>query len=129
MIQQAVAILKQYSCTNIKPVETPEAKQELQQAILQVAKLSEYQNLGICADNLQQGLDALANYLQALGYNFPLPSLDKKSLTPVYLKFNTKKQNFYLDDYDGDYRGVLISYQGEDLDIMGTYGYFPLDLF
>jgi hypothetical protein len=129
MIQEAVGILKEYSCTQIKTVNSPTEKEQLTKAILLVSELSEYQNLGICADNLESGLESLKNYLQVLGYQLPLPAIEQTTTGPVYIKFNTKKQNFYLDDYEGDYRGVLISYQGDDQEVMGTYGYFPLDLF
>ena len=37
--------------------------------------------------------------------------------------------SYYLDDYIGKYRGVLVSCQSEDDKIVGTYGHFPLDLF
>ncbi len=37
--------------------------------------------------------------------------------------------SYYLDQYTGEYRGVLVSCQSEDDLIAGTYGHFPLDLF
>lgn len=129
MVKQAVEILKQYSCTEIKTVNTPEEKQQLQDAILSLSKLSDYENLGICADNSTEGFRGLVSYLQALGYEYQLPQDCPEIANPVYIKFNTQKQNYYLDNYEGNYRGVLISYQGEDPEIMGVYGYFPLDLF
>ena len=79
---------------------------------------------------MELAFEGLSNYLKALGYE---NALDIASLSPqenaVYLKFNTQKNSHYLDSYDGDYRGVLISCQSEDDNISGTYGYFPLDLF
>lgn len=128
-LEEAQAILKEYSYTQIKPVESEAEKQRLRQAILLVCSLSEYENLGICADNTEAGLAALSSYLKALGNttkfsieNFP------QSSTPVYIKFNTQKQSHYLDSYLGSYRGVLISCQSEDERLTGTYGHFPLDL-
>ena len=50
----------------------------------------------------------------------------------VYLKFNTLKGAWYLDDYVGPNRGVLISFHASEPDydlVNGTYGPFPLDLF
>jgi hypothetical protein len=129
-VEKALEILKSYSCLDVKLVESEEDKKVLQTAIKQIVDLSEYENLGICADSLDFALESLSNYLQALGYNF---NLDKSLLPPqetaVYLKFNTQKKSHYLDSYDGDYRGVLIACQSEDDTIAGTYGYFPLDLF
>ena len=46
-IEEAQAILKKYSCTEIKPVESEAEKQRLRQAILLVCSLCEYENLGI----------------------------------------------------------------------------------
>jgi hypothetical protein len=129
MIQEAVGILKEYSCVQTKTVTNATEKERLTKAILLVTELSEYQNLGICADNVAQGLESLQSYLVGLGYQLQLPTIEQKPPGAVYIKFNTQKQNFYVDDYEGDYRGVLISCQGDNQEVMGTYGYFPLDLF
>ncbi len=51
------------------------------------------------------------------------------SKEPIYLKYNSQKQSYYFDEYTGEYRGVLVAVQGENEDIIGTYGHFPLDLF
>jgi hypothetical protein len=129
-VERALAILKSYSCLEVKLVQSEADKKELQTAIKKIVDLSEYENLGICADSLELAFESLSNYLKALGYE---NALDIASLPPqekaVYLKFNTQKNSHYLDSYDGDYRGVLISCQSEDDKISGTYGYFPLDLF
>ena len=90
---------------------------------------SESENFGICADTLQEAQQALASYLQALGYGHQVPNPLGEHSGPVYLKFNTQKQSPYLDGYDGPYRGVLIACQSDSTAINGTYGYFPLDLF
>lgn len=50
----------------------------------------------------------------------------------VYIKFNTLKGAWYLDDYPGPSRGVLVSFHTSEpeLDLInGTYGPLPLDLF
>ena len=95
-----------------------------------MVSLSEWENLGICADNSEMGFAILTNYLKALGY--PV-KFDRTKITasnrPVYIKYNTQKMSDHLDSYDGDYRGVLISCQSENQAIAGTYGYFPEDLF
>jgi hypothetical protein len=128
--ETALKLLKEYSCIQIKQAESETEKENLRQAIKLITSLSEYENIGICADNYQQGFLALSSYLKALGYeaNLNLDSLPKGE-DSVYIKFNTQKMNYYLDSYTGTYRGVLISCQGEDDSIVGTYGHFPLDLF
>jgi len=124
-------LLDQYSCTEQKAVNSQQKKQELQTAIQQIAKESEWENLGICADNTQQAIMALKDYLTAFGYDINPVNFDQVSEmnTPVYIKFSTKQMGFYQDNYTGDYRGVLVSCQGEDDLIAGVYGHLPLDLF
>lgn len=104
----------------------------IRQALLLLTSKSDYQNLGICADSVAQGFLALETYLKALGYE---AILDRRAdvtsfIGPVYIKFNTQKQSYYLDSYIGKYRGVLVSCQSsQDESINGTYGHLPLDLF
>ena len=135
-ITEAVSLLKKYSCNDVATIDSPEEKEQLQQALLLVTSLSEWENLGICADDEAQGLKALKTYLQALGYKSQLDSYTFQDVrnqeaanSSVYIKFNTQKLSYYLDSYLGEYRGVLVAIQAEDDQIVGTYGYFPLDLF
>ena len=130
-LDRASQILKSYDdsvqLTNTEPLAELD---ELRNSLLLVAGLSSSQNLGICADNFQQGFLALASYLEAFGYQINLEQ-DKanQSHEPVYLKFSTQKMSYYSSEYTGEYRGVLVSYQSEDDLIAGTYGHFPLNLF
>jgi hypothetical protein len=129
-INRALKLLRSFSCNNNLNSLADSEKIELIQALLLVVRESDWQNFGICADNSRQGFIALAAYLKQLGYsvNFTLdsvPSIDE----PVYLKFNSQKMSYYVDTYVGEYRGVLVSCQGENDRINGTYGHFPLDLF
>ncbi len=134
-IEEAVSLLKKYSCNSVATIDSSEEKERLRQALLFVTSLSEWENIGICADHKNQGLMALESYLKALGYESSLQSYTfqdirkEKSDSAVYIKFNTQKLSYYLDAYLGDYRGVLVAIQSEDDSIVGTYGYFPLDLF
>jgi hypothetical protein len=116
-IEEALKLLKEYGCIKLKIAQSSEEEEALRQAILLVNQGSESINLGICADNNEEGFKALKSYLQALGY--PLPNI----------KYNTQRQASYLDSYTGTYRGVLISCQSENDQLVGTYGHFPLDLF
>ena len=134
-VEEAVSLLKKYSCKSIGTIDSPTEKEQLRQALLLVTSLSEWENIGICAGNETEGLTALESYLKALGYKSELDSYtfrdvrDNKSDSGVYLKFNTQQLSYYLDSYLGDGRGVLVAIQAEDDNIIGTYGYFPLDLF
>jgi hypothetical protein len=129
-VEEALKILKQYSCLDNQEITSEIEKKQLREAILLVSGLSTYDNLGVCADNLQAGLTALASYVKALGYKTQIPPTNTSSDNhPVYIKFNGKTMGYYLDAYQGSYRGVLISCQSEDDNIAGTYGHFPLNLF
>jgi hypothetical protein len=129
-IEEALKLLKEYGCIQPKIARLPEEKDALRQAILLVNQGSESINLGICADNAEEGFTSLKSYLQALGYNLPvtLPENNLESGS-VYIKYNTQRLASYLDSYTGTYRGVLISCQSENDQLVGTYGHFPLDLF
>ena len=94
--ETALKLLKEYSCIQIKPAESETEKENLRQAIKLITSLSEYENIGICADNYQQGFLALSSYLKFLGYeaNLNVDSLPKGE-DSVYIKFNTQKMNYY----------------------------------
>ncbi|VEP14993.1 conserved hypothetical protein [Hyella patelloides LEGE 07179] len=131
-IADAVKLLKIYGCDTENQDNSPTAIKQLRKALLMVAQESEWENLGICADNLVQGLEALQSYLEALGYSYDFSQKDRKPENleeSVYIKFNTRKMNYYADTYTGNSRGVLVAMQGDDEAIIGTYGHFPLNLF
>lgn len=130
-VEESQKILKEYSCIDIKLVESEAEKALLRQALKLIVDLADYLNFGICAETTEQGFLALQKYLNGLGCNV---SLDTHKTTEiagsVYIKFNTNKQSYYLDSYTGNYRGVLVSCQcSAREDISGTYGHLPLDLF
>ncbi len=129
-LEAGIKILQQYSCTQVKIPESEAEKKQLQQALISVVSLSEWENLGICADNSEIGFSVLTSYLKALGYPVKLDrAVITASKKPVYIKYNTQKMSHHLDYYNGDYRGVLISCQSENDKIAGTYGYLPGNLF
>ena len=129
-LKKAIQILKQYSRIQLKSVDSEAEKQQLSQALIRVVKVSESENLGICADNYEQAFMTLTSYLKALGYqsNFNLETVSQQDV-PIYLKFNTQKMSYYIDKYTGEYRGVLVSCYAQEEEVVGTYGYLPLDLF
>jgi hypothetical protein len=127
-VQEAQKLLKPFNCLEGQSVNSASEKALLRQAVLLLAENSDYQILGICADTVAQGLSALKNYSEALGYepNLDLPSVDGS----VYIKFNPKTGLCYLDSYTGTHRGVLVSYQSAyEGRINEMYGHLPLDLF
>lgn len=122
--------LHRFSCLQTAPELTTSEKAEVQAALQTFNEWSDYQTLGVCADSLVIGKVALEAYLKALGISVTLDLPPRDG--PVYLKFNTLKGAWYLDDYSGSSRGVLVSYhtsEPEADDVNGTYGPFPLDLF
>jgi hypothetical protein len=137
-VEENLKILNSYNCSQTKNIESESERERLRQAILFIVNSSEWQNLGICADNSEEGFRALLNYLQAFGYRYSLErdaiaprarlAIETKN-NPIYIKFNSQRMSHYGDDYIGEYRGVLISCQSEDDRLSGTYGHFPLDLF
>jgi Domain of unknown function (DUF1824) len=129
-IAKAVKLLKVYSCNTQDQAPSELEIEQLREALLLVAQESEWENLGVCADNLSQGFKALEQYLTALGYSYSFVAEEAETSTEsVYIKFNTRKMDYYADSYTGDARGVLVALQGDDEAIIGTYGYFPLNLF
>jgi Domain of unknown function (DUF1824) len=123
--ETAHQFLKQFEKSGAKPSLD---RASIRQALLHVASLSDYQMLGICADTLEQGIQALAGYAEALGYR---PNLGLEPIEgAVYIKFNPTSAQCYATVYDGEHRGVLVSCQSaEEEDINEMYGHLPLDLF
>ena len=151
-LNKALKIVKSYDCAKVTNTSSSIEPEELRNSLLLVTSLSSSPNLGICADDFQQGFAALASYLEAFGYQHARGISSSKDLSatdpsisahqnnleqenisinsePVYLKFSTQKMSYYSKKYTGEYRGVLVSIQSEDDLIAGTYGHFPLDLF
>ncbi|MGF1567994.1 MAG: DUF1824 family protein [Nodosilinea sp.] len=115
--------------TTPPPLSAPEAEQ-VRADLDQFNTLSEYQTLGICASTLVEGKLAMESFLQALGISVELALPEQDG--PIYLKFNTLKGAWYLDDYSGTARGVLITFHSsepEAAELVGTYGPFPLTLY
>jgi hypothetical protein len=125
-----LALLKDYSRLEIRIPQNEREREDLRQAIVWICGQSEAENFGICADDQASAENALGQYLRALDYGEAIAMESGKTIEgPVYLKCQSQSLRFYLDSYDGDYRGVLISCQTEEDTLTGTYGYFPLDLF
>lgn len=122
--------LNRFSCLKTPPTLTPSEATQVQADLQQCNDLSDYQTLGICADSVAQGTAALTAFLAALGVTVTLDLPPRDG--PVYLKFNTLKGAWYLDDYSGPSRGVLVTFHTSEPEaepLAGTYGPFPFDLF
>ncbi len=114
--------------TSGKSLQDSMPKDEIYDALTLVLNESEYQNLGICAENHAEGLLALQQYLAAFGEEVQPTCADPGK--PLYIKYNGKTQACYSEAYDGVHRGVIIScYSSYDDGVNETFGHFPLDLF
>jgi hypothetical protein len=127
-LPEAHRLLKQFDC--LRPADSiiTAEQEQLRQAVLLVAKHSDYQIFGICADAIAPAQQSLEAYAKALGYtqkpSFPVIE------GAVYIKFNPKSGLCYADTYTGQHRGVLISCQSAYADQLNDmYGHLPLNLF
>jgi Domain of unknown function (DUF1824) len=127
-LEAAQMILKQFSTLKPGSLDAPLDRNSIQQALLLAASQSDYQMLGVCADTLEQGIQALEDYAKALSYS---PNLNLEPVEgSVYIKFNPNSAQCYASPYDGEHRGVLVSCQSaEATDLNEMYGHLPLDLF
>ncbi len=132
-LSSAISLLKEYSTLTPKKVETETQIEQLRSAVKLVVSLATAQNFGICASNVSEASSALVSYLQSLKCDLELPAniaTITTNNTPTYLKFSTQRMSFNIERYDGNDRGVLITIFSDDQEeIVGTYGYLPLDLF
>lgn len=122
--------LNQFSCLTTPPDLSDAEVAQVRADLGHFNEWSDYQTLGICANTLAEGQQALETFLMALGVSISLDLPDREGA--VYLKFNTLKGAWYLDDYSGLSRGVLITFHTSDpevAEVSGTYGPFPFDLF
>jgi Domain of unknown function (DUF1824) len=107
-------------------------REAIRQGLQTLTDAADYHLIGMCADNQTVGLTALHSYVKQFGYEI---GADLVTALPVitgavYLKFNPRSNHLYIDIYQGDYRGGLVSFQSDLADgYNGTHGHFPLDLF
>lgn len=127
----AETFLNQFICLEDIDGIPSDDRAKIREALHLLLPRSDYQTLGVCAETLAQAVTALNQYLKGLGHTLSLALPEENSTKgAVYLKYNTRKQGYYLDRYQGPYRGVLVSLQSDYIDgLQGTYGHFPLDLF
>ena len=109
-----------------------EQRSRIRESLQILTKAADYHTIGMCADDRTIGLTALHSYAKYFGYDITadlvtaLPTISGA----VYLKFNPRSNRLYIDTYQGDYRGGLVSFQSDLADgYNGTHGHFPLDIF
>lgn len=122
--------LARFSCLDTAPALGEDERAAIREALLIFNDASDYQTLGVCAETMTAGKTAMEAYVAALSRPIQLPLEARRG--PIYLKFNTLKGAWYLEDYSGSNRGVLVSFHASEPDadpVNGTYGPFPLDLF
>lgn len=138
VIDRLVSVRKHLMKVSLLPTTTAlseEQRATVCEELLWLSEQSEYQTLGICADDLGAATAALKSYVSALGklaQGQPIQVDIPPREGVVFLKFNTLKKAWYLDSYSGESRGVLVTYHTSETgldDVNGTYGPFPLDLF
>jgi Domain of unknown function (DUF1824) len=101
---------------------------EIRQALLTLLPEIDRLMLGICADDWEQGIQALQQYSQAL--NLPLLLPTPALSGAIYIKFNPSSPSCYASAYLGSDRGVLVAAQSDDLTKLNEmFGHLPLDLF
>lgn len=109
-----------------------EQRESIRQCLQILTEAADYHTIGMCADNQTIGLTALQSYAKYFGYDITADLVTALSTVDgsVYLKFNPRSNRLYVDTYQGDYRGGLVSFQSDLADgYSGTHGHFPLDLF
>jgi hypothetical protein len=101
---------------------------EIRQALLTLLPEIDRVMLGICADDWEQGIQALTQYAGAL--NLPLLLPTPALSGAIYIKFNPSSPTCYASAYLGTDRGVLIAAQSDYTDRLNEmFGHLPLDLF
>ncbi len=125
---EAVKLLRLFTCIDrLAPEEIP-SYDAIRAALAIVREHSDYQILGICADDITQAAQAMTSYIKAFEYKF-MPAVPPVE-GPIYVKYNPKMRSCHSDTYIGQHRGVLVSCQSEyDGDVNELFGHLPLDLF
>ena len=138
-IRAAIELLQQFtiidaainastSLSRVKELPPELSRESIYEALTLVLDGSEYQLIGICAENYEEGALALEQYLAAFGHE-TRPTFGNPG-QPIYIKYNSKTEGCYSKPYDGDHRGVIVSCQSSyDDDVNETFGHLPLDLF
>ncbi len=125
---EAVKLLRLFTCIDRLSTDQIPGQAAVKEALAIVREHSDYQILGICAENLSQAQAALTSYLTAFEAKFvpEIPPIEGV----IYVKYNPKLRSCHSDGYIGEHRGVLVACQSSyDDDVNEVFGHLPLDLF
>ena len=126
---QAQAVLAPFNCLDTKKIDTLEKKSAVQQAVLQLASVTDTHMFGILAAEWDGAIAALNSYAKAFGYEPPAVA-NPGNDDAIYIKFNPRSGLCYASPYPEQHRGVLIAFQSDVEDgINAMCGHLPLDLF
>ncbi|MGD1849978.1 MAG: DUF1824 family protein [Cyanophyceae cyanobacterium] len=131
--EEAQKVLAAFNGLDMMPSLLAEQCLLVQRSLQVLAQETDSCIFGICADDLDQALQALNEYAAGLKYQLPDgPDLrgNLNNAAGVYMKCNLQSSLFYASPYENSQRGVLLAYQSvEHPDIDPLYGHLPLDLF
>ena len=74
-VAEAQKFLRSYSLDSNQNNKEPQIFDRIRDAIFLIKKYSEYQIIGICAEDYEEGIFALQTYCLALGYESPISSI------------------------------------------------------
>ena len=114
-LTQAQQLLSTFNHPQTKPDPNSLDYTQIRSAVQLLTQHSDYQIFGICAPDYDCAIQALNHYVMAIvSLTYPFPSNPDRVEGPVYLKFNPNNCVYYINPYEGNERGVLISYQSTD---------------
>ncbi|MEM9772120.1 MAG: DUF1824 family protein [Cyanobacteria bacterium P01_D01_bin.73] len=132
--EEAQQVLAAFNGLDTVPALSAEQCVLIQRSLQVLAQITDTCIFGICADNLDEALQALNQYAAGLNYELPGNGPDLRGnlndSTGVYMKCNLQSGLFYVSTYENNHRGVLLSYRSVEYpDIAPLYGHLPLTLF
>ncbi|MEM9244649.1 MAG: DUF1824 family protein [Cyanobacteria bacterium P01_F01_bin.153] len=131
--EEAQKVLAAFNGMDMMPSLSAEQGLLVRRSLQVLAEETDSCIFGICADNLDQAVQALNEYAAGLSYELPEgPDLrgNLNDAAGVYMKCNLQSSLFYASPYENSQRGVLLAYQSvEHPEIAPLYGHLPLNLF
>lgn len=127
-ITDAMAYLKKIERVLTKEPLTGSDRTQVIASLKALRQASKYQMFGVLATTYEEAIAAITDYAKAFEYE--IPDSPEPLDGPIYLKYNPALPLCYCDNYKGDHRGVLVSFQSDYEDgINEMFGHFPLDLY
>ncbi|MEM9137777.1 MAG: DUF1824 family protein [Cyanobacteria bacterium P01_F01_bin.42] len=127
-LTETIQYLRKFELIQGRVEVDPRVKPYVIEALEQIKAESDYQIFGILTDTYEEAIATLAEFAAAFGY--AVPDRPEPAEPPIYLKYNPASRLCYCNTYEGDHRGVLISFQSDFEDgLNAMFGHFPLDLY